>query len=63
MGNLISPDTLHQRRQNDDAPVVIDVRGPEEYAEGHVPGALQIPADELSSRLDEIPRDQMVVTY
>ena len=64
MGDLISPDDLHRRQhqQGDDPPIVIDVRGPEEYAEGHPAGALHIPADELPSRLDEIPRDRLVVT-
>lgn len=36
--------------------VVLDVRQPEEYAAGHVPGALLIPLDQLGSRLDEVPR-------
>jgi rhodanese-related sulfurtransferase len=63
MDEFISPDDLHHRMQGDDPPVVIDVRGPEEYADGHVAGAVSIPADQLSSRLDEIPRDQLVVTY
>lgn len=33
---------------------VVDVRTPEEYAEGHVPGALNIPFDELALRHGEI---------
>ncbi|MFM2163544.1 MAG: hypothetical protein RLZZ383_3056 [Pseudomonadota bacterium] len=34
--------------------VLIDVRTPEEYAAGHVPGARNVPLDLLSTRLDEI---------
>jgi phage shock protein E len=32
---------------------LVDVRTPEEYAGGHVPGAINIPLDEVQSRLDE----------
>lgn len=31
----------------------VDVRTPEEYAGGHVPGAINIPLDEIQARLDE----------
>jgi glyoxylase-like metal-dependent hydrolase (beta-lactamase superfamily II)/rhodanese-related sulfurtransferase len=37
--------------------LVVDVREPEEYDLGHVPGAVSIPQAELASRLDELPRD------
>ena len=63
MDDLISPAELHERRQTADAPTVIDVRGPEEDAEGHLPGALHIPADQLANNLDAIRRDRPVVTY
>lgn len=36
-------------------PTVIDVREPDEYASGHVPGARNLPLGELESRLSEIP--------
>ncbi|MFP5378594.1 MAG: rhodanese-like domain-containing protein, partial [Vicinamibacteria bacterium] len=44
-----------------DAPIVIDVRGPGEWIEGHLPGARHIPIGFLVDRLDEIPRDRRVV--
>ena len=40
--------------------VLLDVREPEEYAHGHVPGAVNLPQAELASRLDEVPRDRPV---
>jgi rhodanese-related sulfurtransferase/DNA-binding MarR family transcriptional regulator len=42
---------------------VVDVRPPEEYAAGHVPGAVNIPLKELEQRLQELPRGQEVVAY
>lgn len=40
--------------------VVLDVREPEEYAHGHVPGAINLPQSDLASRLAEVPRNQPV---
>lgn len=37
---------------------LIDVRTPEEYAFGTIPGAVNVPLDELRERLEELPRDR-----
>lgn len=42
--------------------VVIDVRSADEYAAGHVKGALHIPVDDLATRSAELPRDARIVT-
>jgi rhodanese-related sulfurtransferase len=42
---------------------VLDVRPPEEYRAGHLPGALSIPLAELRRRLAELPRDREIVAY
>lgn len=42
---------------------VLDVRPPEEYRAGHLPGALSMPVEELERRLEEIPRDRPVIAY
>ena len=42
---------------------VVDVRTPEEFAAGHIPEAVNIPVDELRSRLDELPQDREIVAY
>jgi len=43
--------------------VVLDVRPAEEFAAGHVPGAVNIPIDELPRRLRELPRSKQIVAY
>ncbi len=42
---------------------VIDVRPPEEYAAGHLPGAVNIPLAELEHRLHELDPGQEIVAY
>jgi len=42
---------------------VLDVRPAEEYAAGHIPGALSIPLGDLADRLAELPADTEVVAY
>lgn len=45
--------------------LILDVRSAEEYAEGHVPGAVNIPHDELADRIAEVDADKgdPVVVY
>jgi rhodanese-related sulfurtransferase len=38
--------------------VLLDVREPQEFADGHVPGARNLPQAELANRLSEVPRDR-----
>jgi len=47
------------RARADGAPV-IDVRQPDEYDSGHVPGAQLIPLDEVGMRQAEIPPDDPI---
>jgi rhodanese-related sulfurtransferase len=42
---------------------VLDVRPPEEYAAGHLPGAVNIPIHELEKRLKELPKRREIVAY
>lgn len=42
---------------------VLDVRPREEFAAGHLPGAINIPLNELEARLGEFSPDQVVVAY
>ena len=43
--------------------VVLDVRPAEEFAAGHLPGAVNIPIHELQKRLKELPKGKQVVAY
>jgi len=43
--------------------VLVDVRGRNEYAAGHVPGALHVPLGELPARAHELPRDRTLAVF
>ena len=40
---------------------LLDVREPSEFADGHIPNAVNIPLNQIRSRLDEIPKDKEVI--
>ncbi|HEY0634947.1 MAG TPA: metalloregulator ArsR/SmtB family transcription factor, partial [Gammaproteobacteria bacterium] len=50
-------------RARDGLVTVLDVRPPEEYAAGHLPGALNIPLADLEKHLAELSPDNEVVAY
>jgi rhodanese-related sulfurtransferase len=58
----VTRDELLLRLESGDV-TVIDVRPREEYAAGHIPGALSLPIDELADRLGELPDDATVIAY
>lgn len=41
----------------------IDLRSPEEYGRGHLPGARSLPLEQLTARFTEVPRSDLVVLY
>jgi len=43
--------------------VVLDVREDDEWAGGHLEGAVHVPLGQLPGRLDEVPRDGQVLVY
>ena len=45
----------------DDGAIIIDVREPDEWAAGHIPGAILIPLGELPSRLGDVPPHRPIV--
>jgi rhodanese-related sulfurtransferase len=43
---------------------LVDVRTPGEFAAGHIPGAINIPVQQLDARMNELqPKDAAVVVY
>jgi rhodanese-related sulfurtransferase len=64
-GALISQQELLQQMQSVPDMLLIDVRSPDEFSMGHVPGAVNIPYQELADRLGDVrPRHEKgVVLY
>jgi phage shock protein E len=69
-GRVVAADRIEgvelvSRLGGEDEPLMLDVRSREEFAKGHIPGALNIPYDELPGRLEEIAehREDEVVVY
>ena len=56
---------LAGRIGNGTAPAIFDVRTPEEFADGHVPGAINLPHTEVAGRVGEfsVYQDREVVVY
>lgn len=59
----IPPKSLAALIEEGHEPLVLDVRTPLEFDHGHVPGAVNIPHTELSSRLAELGKPGKVVVY
>lgn len=60
---LLTKEELATRLRQKADLLVLDVRPAEEYAAGHVPGALSIPVAELKRRLKELPKNKEIVAY
>lgn len=51
------------RRVSEGSVTVLDVRPPEEFKAGHIPGAVSIPLAELKRRMKDLPRNREIVAY
>lgn len=58
----LNPDVLNQLLDENKV-TVIDVRPPEEYGAGHLPGARSVPLESLKEQMHDFPRDLPVVAY
>jgi hydroxyacylglutathione hydrolase len=56
----VAPPELAGRLRREPELVVLDVREPAEWADGHVPGARHVPMREVPRRLAELPRDRRI---
>ncbi len=59
----ITPTELSAQQKSGHAPLVIDVRTAAEFATGHIPGALNIPFDEVADRIDDVDAPNGVALY
>ena len=63
LGRIRVVDARAAKRLADDGALLLDVREVAEYAEGHAPGAVHIPYEQLGDRLAEVPRAREIVVY
>ena len=59
----VTPAELQAMQQGGEAPLVIDVRTPAEYALGHVPGAVNVPHDQVAQRIESLETPNGVALY
>jgi rhodanese-related sulfurtransferase/rubrerythrin len=61
----LSPDEIKALLDKDKSGefLLLDVRQPEEYEDGHIPGAMLIPLGELEARQGELDRNKKIITY
>lgn len=61
----ISQDEARLMMQNDDGHVIVDVRRADEYAQGHIPGAILIPNEEIwTEQPEQLPdKNQIILVY
>jgi rhodanese-related sulfurtransferase/DNA-binding transcriptional ArsR family regulator len=51
------------RRSKADLVTVLDVRPSEEFAAGHIPGALNVPLSKIEQHLARLPKEQEIIAY
>lgn len=56
------PVSLKEIQQRRDV-CFLDVRPKDEYEKGHIPNSLSVPIQELSDRIEEIPKDKLLIAY
>ncbi len=57
----VDPAAAKAKLADNRKPYLLDVREPDEYREGHIPGATLIPLGQLASRANELPRDREII--
>ena len=58
----ITAEELHKLWEKDEV-LIVDTRLEPAFKQGHIRGSILIPANEFSSRADELPKSKMIVTY
>jgi protein-disulfide isomerase/rhodanese-related sulfurtransferase len=60
---LINTSQLRDLLPGKTKPLFVDVRPAKEYAAGKIPGAINIPIDDMPKRWDTLPKDRIIVFY
>ena len=60
---LINTRQLRELITGKNKPLFVDVRPAKEYAAGRIPGAINIPVDDVPQRWNSLPKDRVVVFY
>lgn len=62
--NRISAEEAKQRLESDSSVILLDVRTPQEYAERHIAGSVNMPLDSLQAVVNAIPqKDTPLIVY
>jgi phage shock protein E len=61
-GDVSIQEAIELMEQKSDL-VILDVRTVGEFGDGHIKGAINVPVDELASRLDELSKDDELLVY
>ena len=61
----ISMDEAAQMMKNESGYIILDVRRPDEYAEGHIPGAINLPNEDIgTAEIPKLPdKAQLILVY
>lgn len=59
--NNVAPIDAQKKLSQKQKPYLLDVRQPEEYRSGHIPGAKLLPLGDLRSRMNELPKDREIL--
>jgi rhodanese-related sulfurtransferase len=63
MVNALDVDYIRAQYDKGRKLAAIDLRSPDEFRQGHLPGARSLPMDQLTARFQEVPRQDLVVLY
>jgi len=59
----VAIDTASELMEDNPDMVILDVRTASEYSEGHIENAVNIPVNELETRLDELSKEDDILVY
>ena len=57
----LKPTEVQEKLKNGDRPFLLDVREKQELHEGYISGTKLIPLGQLSSRINELPKDREII--